>query len=265
MQPSLRTRFFYARKHLAKLVRYGGFRQRCDVCGRRARAFRAFDARSRSRPGGVIPPVVFPNSVCPWCEANLRHRLLWRVVGPRLCARVTELSRPVQVLHFAPEAQIRPLIQATMGVAYVSSDITRTDVDLRLDMTCLALPDAAFDVAIAVHVLEHIPDDRRAIGELFRVLAPGGWAALMVPLLGAVTQEDPTVDSDEERVRRYGQSNHVRMYGMDFGDRLRAVGFEVEALHYTDVFQDRAERHSQHEMEGVLFLATKPFSSVEAR
>src|SRR5437868_93358 len=116
MEQTLRTRLFYARKHLAKLARYGGFRQRCDVCGRHARTFRAFDARSRSRPGGVIPPVVFPNSVCPWCGANLRHRLLWRVLLPRLQERIAGLSRPIRALHFAPEAQIRSLIQAMNGI-----------------------------------------------------------------------------------------------------------------------------------------------------
>lgn len=84
-----------------------------------------------------------------------------------------------------------------------------------------------FDGILCSHVLEHVPDDRRALGEFYRVLKPGGWAVLNVPIEGETTMEDPSVDSPKERLRRYGQEDHVRLYGADYGQRLSAAGFQV--------------------------------------
>jgi ubiquinone/menaquinone biosynthesis C-methylase UbiE len=99
-----------------------------------------------------------------------------------------------------------------------------------LDMTELAIRDQAFDVIVASHVLEHVADDRVAMRELLRILRPGGTALVMVPrdASRAVTFEDPTITTPEDRQAAYWQADHVRLYGRDFEDRLRAAGFEVE-------------------------------------
>jgi ubiquinone/menaquinone biosynthesis C-methylase UbiE len=100
---------------------------------------------------------------------------------------------------------------------------------LQLDLTRLTLPDESWDVVICYHVFEHIPDDRAAMREMYRVLKPGGWAVVQVPVRDVPeTLEDPTVQTAEERVRLFGQRDHVRYYGWrDFADRLEDAGFEV--------------------------------------
>jgi SAM-dependent methyltransferase len=98
-----------------------------------------------------------------------------------------------------------------------------------MDLTALPLLDGVIDVILCNHVLEHIPDDRRAMAELVRVLKPGGWAVLQVPRSEAAeTFEDASITDPDQRAALFGQADHVRMYGRDYPDRLRAAGFIVE-------------------------------------
>jgi len=97
----------------------------------------------------------------------------------------------------------------------------------KMDITDIKHPDDSFDVIYCSHVLEHVPDDRKAIREFRRILKPGGWAILNVPVTAEATMEDPAVTSPEERLRLYGQHDHVRRYGPDYEDRLREAGFKV--------------------------------------
>jgi SAM-dependent methyltransferase len=117
-------------------------------------------------------------------------------------------------------------------VVYLTADIGRPDVDARLDMTDMGVRAEAFDVIIASHVLEHVVDDRAAMRELWRILRPGGTALVMVPLDASrpLTFEDPAITTPEARDAAYWQADHVRLYGRDFEDRLRAAGFEVELV-----------------------------------
>jgi len=101
------------------------------------------------------------------------------------------------------------------------------------------LPDASVDVVLAVHVLEHVPDDRKALAELRRIIRPGGWAVLLVPLVAAVTFEDEKIVSAEDRERVYGHPDHWRSYGPDFGDRMLAAGFAVTAIRTSALYTDR--------------------------
>jgi ubiquinone/menaquinone biosynthesis C-methylase UbiE len=99
---------------------------------------------------------------------------------------------------------------------------------VRMDITNITLPDNSFDVILCNHVLEHVPDDRKAMSELYRVLKPGGWAILQTPMSDKPqTEEDLTITDPKERERRFGQDDHVRTYGMDKKDRLESVGFTV--------------------------------------
>ena len=132
------------------------------------------------------------------------------------------------LLHFAPEWCLEHRLRRLEGIRYVTADLVAR-AELRLDITRLGLPDAAFDAIICSHVLEHVPDDRQAMRECHRVLSPGGWAIVMVPLnLGASeTFEEPTITTPAERERWFWQSDHVRLYAPDIADRLRAAGFDV--------------------------------------
>jgi ubiquinone/menaquinone biosynthesis C-methylase UbiE len=101
---------------------------------------------------------------------------------------------------------------------------------IQMDVTRIRLPDRYFDVIYCSHVLEHVLDDRRAMRELRRVLAPDGWAVFMVPITAPTTFEDPRIISAEARERAFGQSDHVRRYGPDFGNRLREAHFKVRRI-----------------------------------
>jgi len=92
------------------------------------------------------------------------------------------------------------------------------------------MADASFDVILCSHVLEHVHDDQRAMRELFRILRPGGWAMIQVPISSKPTFEDPSITEPAERERVFWQADHVRLYGLDIADRLLEAGFEVETV-----------------------------------
>jgi ubiquinone/menaquinone biosynthesis C-methylase UbiE len=107
---------------------------------------------------------------------------------------------------------------------------------LRMDITKIELADNVFDVIYCSHVLEHVVEDRQALREFYRVLKPNGWAILLVPVTVDRTLEDPTIVSPEERLRVYGQDDHVRRYGPDFVDRVREAGFHVRTIQVSDLY-----------------------------
>jgi SAM-dependent methyltransferase len=137
-------------------------------------------------------------------------------------------TRPVRLLHFAPERRLQRVLARHRNVDYVSADLRSPLADLHIDITDTGLAADSFDVIVCNHVLEHIPDDRKAMRELFRILRPGGWALLQVPIAASrdTTLEDVTV-SDADRLRLYGQTDHVRIYGKDYSKRLQEAGFDV--------------------------------------
>jgi SAM-dependent methyltransferase len=132
-----------------------------------------------------------------------------------------------KMLHVAPEAQLARLFQDADCIDYLSADLSSPTAMVKMDVTDIQYADDSFDVIYCSHVLEHVPDDIGAMRELYRVLKPGGWAVLQVPISAATTFEDPTVTSPEAREKLFGQSDHVRRYGPDYADRLATAGFSV--------------------------------------
>lgn len=177
--------------------------------------------------------------VCPKCGSRQRHRHLWLYLETQ-----TDLLNggARRLLHFAPERGLRARLSAAPDIDYVSVDIEPGRADRVADIQCLPFDSDEFDVVLCVHVLEHIPDDAAALLELRRVLRPGGWAVLQVPVQGLVTQEDPAVVSPEDRQRLYGQHDHVRMYGRDVADRIRSAGFDVRVDLFRDQMSSRKRR-----------------------
>jgi SAM-dependent methyltransferase len=182
-------------------------------------------------PGGHVEHPR-PDSACPQCGSLERHRAIWLALRDH----TPLFDEPTRMLHVAPDRALAPRLRALPHVDYLSADLDGARGDVEMDITCIELPDDSFDLILASHVLEHIPDDVAAMRELRRVLRPGGVAILAVPYRGDETQEDLSITDPDERRRRYGQHDHVRQYGRDgvFLDRLRSAGFEVSV--------DRLER-----------------------
>jgi predicted SAM-dependent methyltransferase len=169
-----------------------------------------------------------------------RHRLL----ALYLRNRTEFLKAPVSLLHVAPEAAVQRVLRRNKRMDYVSVDLRHAIPEWRMDLTDLRFEDDRFDAIICSHVLEHIVDDTQAMRELCRVLKPSGLALIMVPqdMTLEATYEDPTITSPQDRSRAFGQGDHVRVYGLDFQDRLRAAGFAVELEKYIELLPESVVR-----------------------
>lgn len=214
----------------------------CPVCGAELAAFEPAGQRE--------------GAVCPECSSRERHRALWLLLEerPELIAGARSL------LHFAPEEFLRERFAALPSLRYITADLDPGRGDLPLDLMDLKLPDEAFDAVLCSHVLEHVPDDRRAMAELYRILRPGGWVVVMVPLdvWRAETYEDPSITDPQERLRAFRQEDHVRLYAPDIAERLRRAGFGVEEVPVADLAgPERARRHGLLRSDHV-FICNKP-------
>ena len=118
---------------------------------------------------------------------------------------------------------------------YTTTDIESPLADVKADICNLPFEENTFDVIFCNHVLEHIPDDTKAMQEMFRILKPGGYGIFQIPqdLNRAVTFEDDSITDKKERAKIFGQYDHVRVYGLDYFDKLRSVGFKVDEIDYT--------------------------------
>ncbi|MEA2155481.1 MAG: hypothetical protein QOE11_1621 [Solirubrobacteraceae bacterium] len=213
----------------AATARHRGSAVQCPLC---EHAFDRFKA-DWNRPGAL----------CWRCGSHERHRAQWLLFQrrPELLANTRSL------LHFSPEWCLRRRLQQLAGLRYVTTDLDPSQqVDLRLDVTAIDLPDGAFDAVICSHVLEHVPRDAVAMAELRRITAAGGFTLVMVPLAldRATTYEDPAVTTGEDRRREFLQADHVRLYAPDIAGRLRAAGFVVETVDlHAELGPAAASRH----------------------
>lgn len=160
-----------------------------------------------------------------------RHRLLWLY----LQNKTDLLTHPQKLLHFAPEQCFYKRFRESETINYTTTDLNSPLADVLADICDLPFVNNEFDFILCNHVLEHIPDDFKAMKEIYRVLKPGGIAILQIPLENDrdVTFEDDTITDRKERARIFGQYDHVRVYGMDYFDRLEKIGFTVDAVDYT--------------------------------
>jgi SAM-dependent methyltransferase len=162
------------------------------------------------------------------------------------------------MLHVAPEPSLEPRLQQRLGGGYLTADLLNPKAMVKMDITSIDYPDQSFDVIYCSHVLEHVPDDRKAMQEFYRTLSDDGWAILLVPIAADKTFEDPAVVDPVERLRVFGQSDHVRIYGRDFADRLREAGFFVDAIRVADLVKpDEAMRMGFTAASGDIYFCTK--------
>lgn len=194
-------------------LRHFGTAHYCPCCRASLRRFVSYNGR--------------PAAQCPVCGAMERHRLMMRYLGAR-----TDLfdGRRKRILHVAPEPRLARVFRELPGSTDVTIDLSPVRrPSVLADLTRLPFGAESFDVIYCSHVLEHVPDDRGAMRELRRVLSPKGWAILQVPIgfTDRATYEDSSITSPEDRLRVFGQDDHVRIYGTDYVTRLEESGFHV--------------------------------------
>lgn len=165
-----------------------------------------------------------------------RHRLLWLY----LKNETGFFSKDLKVLHFAPEQAFYKRFRQLKNLHYTTTDLNSPLADVKADICDLPFKDNTYDFILCNHVLEHIPNDTLAMKELYRVLKPGGTAILQIPqdLKREKTFEDNSITSRKERAKIFGQYDHVRVYGRDYFDKLRGIGFRVEEVDYTSRLRD---------------------------
>jgi SAM-dependent methyltransferase len=210
----------------------------CPICGYR----------------GMFSPVRHkPEIWCPCCDSRPRHRLLKLWMDREMVLPAQETGKRARVLHFAAEPWVRGWFEER-GAEYVTADINEK-FELQLDITAMDLPDASFDLVMTNHVLEHV-DDAKALAEMFRILKPGGQAVITVPMIEGwdVTHEDPALKTEAELRLHYGDPTHLRFYGRDVRDRIRAPGFE---LHEFVAVEPDVSTHALHRGERI-FVGLKP-------
>jgi len=203
-------------KRLIKRVILPGGDRYCPVCESSVKAFKPFGSPIRV------------DAMCPICGSLERHRLLWLYF-----TNETGLFDPPlkKMLHIAPEPCFSYRFADNANIDYISADLAGHAM-IKMDVTDIHSPDGTYDVIYCSHVLEHVLDDRKAMSEFARVLKPGGWAVLQVPIRSDMTYEDPNVTDPSERERLFGQSDHVRVYGTDYRERLEESGLLVEVIPY---------------------------------
>ncbi|WP_167961897.1 class I SAM-dependent methyltransferase [Saonia flava] len=160
-----------------------------------------------------------------------RHRLLWLFLNKE----TNFFTGKHKVLHFAPEQAFFKRFKKLKNIEYITTDLNSPLATVKADICDLPFLDSSFDVILCNHVLEHIPNDTKAMQELFRVLKPGGWGIFQIPqdLDRESTFEDNTITDKKERAKVFGQYDHVRIYGRDYFNKLRSIGFKVEEVDYT--------------------------------
>jgi predicted SAM-dependent methyltransferase len=194
---------------------YRGDARHCPCCGGSFRAFRPRDDRPEAR--------------CPGCNSYERHRVLWMWLRERGGLG----SASLDVLHVAPEPVLEERLRALPGVRYTAGSLFPTGEQVRVDLTDVPFPDGSFDVVLCNHVFDEIPDDRRAFSEIYRVLRPGGRLITQTPVdkRREHTYEDPSLPPARRR-EVFQTADDVRVYGLDFPDRLADAGFDVQVVDY---------------------------------
>lgn len=225
-------------------VFYRGNKVECPVCESQFRKFLPYGRKSRS------------NALCPKCLALERHRLIWLY----LKRKTDFFTKKAKMLHVAPELCFMSRFDALENLEYITGDIESPLAKVKMDIHEIPFEDNYFDIIFCNHVLEHVDDDKKALSEMRRVLKPGGWAILQVPFfypLPKITYEDKNIINPQDREKAFGQDDHVRMYGEDYGARLAESGFQVvEERLIDDLSTEEKTRYALPENE-VIYKVVK--------
>lgn len=252
-------------------VRTIGAKYRCAVCNSRVNAFQPlpeYYAENLQKHGWQfgdedVETCNIYAYQCPYCQASDRDRLYSLYLIDYLLNLKSDGA--IKILDFAPSAPLSGFIRNLIrnlrrDISYRTADLFANDVDDQVDITDLSpYKDNQFDFFICSHVLEHVPDDKKALRELFRILKPGGRGILMVPIILSIDEidEDSDLLDEGERWRRFGQDDHVRLYSKKgFIERIRETGFIVHQ-HGMESFGEELLTRNGISNQSVLYVVEK--------
>jgi len=183
---------------------------------------------------------VWKSLISPGNGARSRHRLIWLYLKQNTGIFTTKCN----LLHIAPEFCYFEILKNLPNLDYLPGDkmvegYGKQSQVAYMDLLDLQLKDNSIDYILCNQVLEHIPDDRKAMSEMYRVLKPGAKAIITVPFDEAreTTYEDFSITSPEEREKHFGQWDHVRWYAKDIVNRFKDAGFrDVELIRFCEQF-----------------------------
>lgn len=222
---------------------YRGNKVECPVCGKSFRKFLPYGNQGAD------------NRMCPVCLSLERHRLMWLYLMEHTDFQTSQLK----VLHIAPEQPFIKRFKKMANLDYQTGDLVSPIADLHFDVMDIPLEDNQYDVIFCNHVMEHVENDITAMKEFHRILRPGGWAILQVPMDydREHTFEDSSITDPKEREKIFGQYDHVRIHGRDYPKRMETAGFTVEEF---DIKQhlspEKIERYRLTPNE-ILYIARK--------
>lgn len=211
-----------------------GTAHQCGVCNRKLRTFISLKNN---------------DLLCPFCGSLARNRRLWKILN-------TENYLRGDVLHFSPSRNIYRKLKKRTDITYITSDYEDEFIaDYTFDITNIDQKDAAFDTIICFHVLEHIPNDLKAMKELYRIAKPNANVLIQTPFKEGDIYENESITTPEDRLQHFGQEDHVRIYSPEgLKTRLTQVGFTVKSLYFTPENNDAYFGYASPE---IVLIATK--------
>lgn len=226
----------------AMAVLYAGNNVQCPISGR---TYRKFLPYGRTEPRD--------NALCPDSLSLERHRLIWLY----LKEKTDFFTADHKMLHVAPEICFMDRFEKMVNLDYITADLESPLAKVKMDLHSIPFEDDTFDVIFCNHVLEHVEDDIQCMREMYRVMKPGGWGIMQVPMDVSMekTYEDPTITDPKERERHFRQDDHYRLFGRDYGDRLRSAGFEVTQDDYVrSLSSETIKRYALPAEEDIYFV-----------
>jgi SAM-dependent methyltransferase len=235
-------KFSYAFSWIVAIF-YKGNKHECPICGGTYRKLLPYGNKGDD------------NRLCPKCLSLERHRLIWLY----LKQKTNFFSDNLKVLHIAPEQSFYKRFKALENIDYYTADLESPLAQYHFDIHEIPFDENTFDVIICNHVLEHVEDEFKVTREFYRVLKPGGFAILQVPinLQFETTYEDPKITDPKEREKHFGQYDHLRWHGKDYADRLRKSGFNVEESNFVNEFSEQQIERYRLPRNEILYIARK--------
>ena len=224
---------------------FRGNKVACPVCDNQFSTFLSYGSSVAHRE----------NVLCPNCLSLERHRLMWLY----LQRETGFFTDQLKVLHMAPEQCFYGRFKKLKNLDYLCGDLYSPLADVKFDLHDIPFEDNRFDVIFCNHVLEHVEDDHQCMKELYRVLKPGGFAILQVPIdySRETTYEDKSITSPEDREKHFWQKDHLRLFGRDYPDKLAAAGFNVKQIQMARELPEYEAQRYRIQREEIIYRGEK--------